>query len=383
MATPNPTLEPLAGCQLRAVVFSDAARNRNGVGSYYEDLSEHLGEQLETLQLFAPDRWHTGEFTSLSLPLPGDATQRICLPKLRAINARVASIAPHLVVVATPGPFGLLGAAIARRRRLPLVVGFHTRYEALVNIYWSWLSRRLSASYLETLNTILFRAADVVLVNSAEMAEVAGRLGATAVQMVGTPIPRPFLDRPVRERQGLERVLYAGRLAPEKNLQTVLDAAAALPQVRFEIGGDGPLRELVEARAHELDNLTVLGWLSRDQVADALDRADMLVLPSKVESFGTIALEAMARGALVLVSSSCGIVRWPSLAKAVFTIQDNETVADAISRITQVDPRLRAEKCRLGSIAARELNESTISGWLDVCTGVCHPEPFEASAAAW
>jgi glycosyltransferase involved in cell wall biosynthesis len=222
-----------------------------------------------------------------------------------------------------------------------------------------------------------------VLVNSAEMAEVAGRLGATAVQMVGTPIPRPFLDRPVRERQGLERVLYAGRLAPEKNLQTVLDAAAALPQVRFEIGGDGPLRELVEARAHELDNLTVLGWLSRDQVADALDRADMLVLPSKVESFGTIALEAMARGALVLVSSSCGIVRWPSLAKAVFTIQDNETVADAISRITQVDPRLRAEKCRLGSIAARELNESTISGWLDVCTGVCHPEPFEASAAAW
>ncbi len=383
MATPNPVVEPLSGRQLRAAVFSDAARNRNGVGSYYEDLSEHLGDLLGTLQLLAPDHSHQGELVGISWPLPGDATQRICLPRVRAISARIGAIAPHLIVVATPGPFGLLGAAIARRRRLPLIVGFHTRYEALVDIYWSWLSRRVSAHYLETINTLLFRAADVVLVNSTEMAEVAGTLGARTVQMVGTPIPRAFIERAARPRSEIRRVLYAGRLAPEKNIHAVLDAAAALPDLEFEIGGDGPLRELVEARARDLDNLTVLGWLSRDQVADALDRADMLVLPSKVESFGTIALEAMARGALVLVSSSCGIVRWPSLAKAVFTIQDNETVAGAISRIAQVDPRLRSEKCRQGRIAAKELNDSTISGWLEVCTGVCHPEPFVASAAAW
>ena len=212
---------------------------------------------------------------------------------------------------------------------------------------------------------------------------MARELGAHTVQMVGTPIPRPFIDRPVRERRELRRVLYAGRLAPEKNITTVLDAAAALPEVQFEIGGDGPLRDQVEARARQLDNLSVLGWLSREQVLEALDRADMLVLPSKVESFGTIALEAMARGALVLVSSSCGIVRWPSLARAVFTIQENETVAGAITRISQVDPRLRREKCRIGCVAARELNASTIAGWLEVCTGVCRPGTFQASAAAW
>jgi glycosyltransferase involved in cell wall biosynthesis len=97
-----------------------------------------------------------------------------------------------------------------------------------------------------------------------------------------------------------------------------------------------------------------------------LDSIDVLILPSYVESFGTIALEAMARERMVLVSHGCGILEWPELSRGLFVIREDETVTQAIARIADLDHSVRKKKAQRGRIAAKQLNDWTIKTWLEL-----------------
>lgn len=352
---------------LRVVIFSDAAPERNGVGAYYHDLIAHLEDQIEHGELICPDSSTHGWRGRLRFPLPGDATQEIALPPVSRIVRHVIQFKPHAIVIATPGPYGLLGLGLGKHLGTRILIGFHTRYERLTGLYWNRLFNAASRSYFGACNRLLFRHGAVVLANSEDMAEVARREGAREVEIVGTPLSREFLKTPPAVLGGeLTRVLFAGRLAAEKNVQAVLEAAKLLPSLEFCIAGHGPLHGVIVDHARTLPNLRYLGWLSRAGLRTALDSADLLVLPSHEEAFGTIALEGLARGRNVLVSVGCGILGWPSLERGLFRIREGEHLASAIQRLVSLDYGLRNEKARLGRQAAVQLNGRTLQRWVDI-----------------
>jgi hypothetical protein len=97
-----------------------------------------------------------------------------------------------------------------------------------------------------------------------------------------------------------------------------------------------------------------------------IDSTDALVLPSTVESFGTIALEAMARGRIVAVSSECGILSWDTLERGLFQIQSNETLAQTLDRVRSLDHALLQRKADIAREGARELNDRNLRHWLRV-----------------
>jgi glycosyltransferase involved in cell wall biosynthesis len=142
-----------------------------------------------------------------------------------------------------------------------------------------------------------------------------------------------------------------------------------LPQLHFIIAGDGPMRASITAQADGLPNVELTGWIPRAALLQLLDTIDLLVLPSHVESFGTVALEALARGRSVLASSTCGIMEWPKLAGTVFRIAAGEPLAQAIRRVAAVDSVGRRHMGSLGIQAAREMNRSAIQDWLSVLAG--------------
>jgi glycosyltransferase involved in cell wall biosynthesis len=99
-----------------------------------------------------------------------------------------------------------------------------------------------------------------------------------------------------------------GRLAPEKNLDVLIDAwslahATLGAQARFVIAGEGPLEARLEAC---LPWVTRLGFLDRDDLADLYAAADVCVLPSATETCGLVALEAMATGLAVIAADAGG-----------------------------------------------------------------------------
>ncbi|MDH3588467.1 MAG: glycosyltransferase [Gammaproteobacteria bacterium] len=355
--------------ELRAAFFSDAAPDRNGVGTYYRDLCEHLQARVERAELFCPEQSDDGWRDPICFPLPGDATQKICIPNPRQLRRRFGALQPQAVVVATPAPYGLIGLRLARKHGARVISGFHTHFEKLTSLYWKDKPRtgRLFHWYLENCHRLLFRYSDTVLANSEEMIEIANSIGARNTELMGTTIARPFIDTPVTAlRDNIGVVTFAGRLAAEKNLESVIAAAQALPDIQFRIVGTGPQLDLVEEAAARITNLEYAGWVARAQMPEIIDATDMLVLPSRVESFGTIALEAMTRSRTVLVSRECGITQWQDLSPGLFRIAEGEDLAAAIKRVAGLDPALRTLKARRGREAACNLNEWTVNHWLDV-----------------
>ena len=353
--------------QLRIVFLSDALEERNGVGTYYRDLVQHLQDHLQAVYLFCPGNIATARYEYCSLPMPGDRTQSLRLPSARRLSRAIREADPHVIVAGTPGPYGFLGCLMAKRMNIPLCSGHHTRFDKLVELYWDGFLGRMAGSCLAWINGILFKASSIVAVNSEIMEQQAREVGAKEVWMMGTPIGKRFLSTTAAPASAsIGSVLFAGRLAPEKNVEAVLEAAERLSDVRFTIAGDGPQAALVKQKTEELPNLEYLGWISREEVVSLMDRNDMLVLPSKVESFGTIALEAMARRKLVLVSPHCGILDWESLTGGIFAMSAEETLADAIGRIRNLDRQARIEKAEAAYRAVESLNANTIERWLEI-----------------
>lgn len=110
---------------------------------------------------------------------------------------------------------------------------------------------------------------------------------------VRTPIAR-------RDNQ----IAYIGRLSEGKGIPSFLGAIEILSDSRhdmsFFIGGDGPLRKMVEEYR---DKSTYIGWIPHNDLPEYLNKIKLLVLPSYTEALPNIVLEAMACGTLVLTTT--------------------------------------------------------------------------------
>src|SRR5262249_59953116 len=114
-----------------------------------------------------------------------------------------------------------------------------------------------------------------------------------AARRVRPAVARPTLLPPAEALDPLR----LPRLHEKKGLDVLLDALVELPQCMAWIAGDGPLEADLKARAARLgvkDRVRFLGW--RMDRGALLAAADICVLPSRWEPFGTVMLEAWAAG---------------------------------------------------------------------------------------
>lgn len=103
-------------------------------------------------------------------------------------------------------------------------------------------------------------------------------------------------------------VLFVGRLTPEKGIETLLAAAAALPEVKFHVCGTGSLADIVGRRANNRANLTYHGFVSADELWSLRRGATLGVVPSAwAEPFGLVIAESYGAGLPVVGSAVGGI----------------------------------------------------------------------------
>ena len=110
------------------------------------------------------------------------------------------------------------------------------------------------------------------------------------------------------------RLLFVGRLVSEKGLDALMGALPPLftrvPDARLVIAGDGALRPHLEARAAELalaPYVTFVGAVSPETVRPMMAAASIVIVPSRVEGFGLVALEAAMMGRPVVATRVGGL----------------------------------------------------------------------------
>ncbi len=143
--------------------------------------------------------------------------------------------------------------------------------------------------------------------------------------------------------------MYVGRLAPEKGVDVLLDAwptvRRRVASAQLIIAGDGPCALSLQERASEAT--CFVG--RRDEVAEWIAAADLVVLPSRYEAGPIVVLEAMARGRSV-VATDVGAVRdmLGCEAGAIVPPGDPKRLAAAIG-----DRLLHPDRCRREGAAGR------------------------------
>ncbi len=140
-------------------------------------------------------------------------------------------------------------------------------------------------------------------------------------------------------------LLALARLHEKKGLDTLLRALALMPDAFLWIAGDGPLREKLEQLAEELgvaSRVRFLGW--RTDRAALLRAADLCVLPSRYEPFGTVMVEAWATSIPLVAAASAGPRAYVRDGEngLLVPIDDAKALATAIARcIADADLRRR------------------------------------------
>lgn len=350
---------------LRVAFFSDSLPERNGTGAYYHDLIGQLTPRIGSATIFQP-KPRKGR-PILSLPMPGDPSQRLVAPNLWRISKGYRRLRPHIVISITPGPFGLLGLYHAKRHKACFISAFHTDFEKLAKLYWHPLNRTIANGFLRNANRLLCQRSHTVLINNSELRQDVMALGAPSVGVMGTPVQPSFLAQPIEALPlQIKQICFAGRLAAEKNVDQIIIAARHFPKINFVIGGDGPLRKKLENEAAGVSNIRFTGWLSRNALSELLNESSLLLLPSKLETFGSVALEAMARGRPALVSANAGIHDWPLLKEGLFKLEPDESLTEALSRIIKLSAEVWQTKAYAARRAAEQLNEETIRQWVEV-----------------
>lgn len=120
-----------------------------------------------------------------------------------------------------------------------------------------------------------------------------------------SPDPRGGEDGPPRpHHNGRCRVLWLGRIAPVKRLELLLEVAAALPEVTFDVAGpsdaDPGYLSQVLSRSRALPNVTLHGRVGRDRLPELFERATFLCCTSLYEGFPSVFLEAWSYGLPVI-----------------------------------------------------------------------------------
>ncbi len=226
---------------------------------------------------------------------------------------------------------GVVALELRRRWGAPVVHMFHT-LGALKNAVARGPSEREPNERLRAEEAIAREADRIVVANAVERADLAWHCRADVARVrvipcgVDLDLFKPGDPRLARERLGLraERVLlFVGRLAPIKGLETLLRALALAKlnglggtNVRLVVvGGDkeeGWNGETARLRrmAHDLG---VGAWVDfrgpqpQDVLPDYYAAADLCLMPALYESFGMVALEAMACGVPVIGSRVGGL----------------------------------------------------------------------------
>jgi glycosyltransferase involved in cell wall biosynthesis len=284
-------------------------------------------------------------YPSLPLPLPGDIAA--ALP----VSPFVDQLLPilKLDVIHTHHPV-LLGQTAARKAAefdLPLIFTFHTQYweythyvpfpqEAIQDFLKNAVHRWLK-DFMQKCQHIIIPSESIkeILVRDYGLEE------RYTVIPTGTDLePYACADHDaLRKERGWQNetvLISVGRLAPEKNWDTLLRAFARLspqrPDLRLVLIGDGPAKAALETLSVELgiaEHITFTGSLAFEDVPCHLKAADVFVFASVTETQGLVTIEAMAAGLPIVAVDGSGTRDIVEHGKQGFLVEND---ADALAK---------------------------------------------------
>jgi glycosyltransferase involved in cell wall biosynthesis len=297
---------------VRIALFSETfLPQRNGVALLLDRLIRHLIAQGHEVLVAAPTSWRPrGEVPAMAgarvvrvagVPLPRYPDLTLALPLAPRVVREVAAFRPDVIHLVTEYSLGVTGLQTAVALGVPVIASFHTNIPRYLPYYGFGWAGDLCWRYLRWFHN---QATATFCPSETNRRELVGHgfrnvrvwpRGVDTARFAPDPAARPAAG-PAPE---VLRLLYVGRLTPEKDLPVLFGAydrlrARAEHPIHLTLVGDGAYSDAMRARAPR--DVTFAGYLEGRALSAAYAAADVFVFPSRSETLGNVVLEALASG---------------------------------------------------------------------------------------
>ncbi|MBD3402387.1 glycosyltransferase [candidate division GN15 bacterium] len=245
------------------------------------------------------------------IPFPLD-TERLIDPLLlveaSSTNRYVRNQHYDLVQSSTPDPTGFVALHYARRHAVPFVGVYHTALDDYAAIRIGRVAGRAlgfaAAQFMRAWVGWYYRQAHLVLAPSDHVRRELKQDLTGPVEILSRGVDTDTFHPRFRNRtDNRVRVLFVGRVAPEKNLALLERLFADRTDVDLTIVGAGPYLDEIK---RNLPHATCTGKLNGRVLAEAYASADIFAFPSRTDTLGNVVLEAMASGLPTVVTNDMG-----------------------------------------------------------------------------
>ncbi|MFN3813628.1 MAG: glycosyltransferase [Aquificaceae bacterium] len=239
-----------------------------------------------------------------------------------------------------------------RSQRYKLIVFYHADVRTDASLLP--IPEKLKEKLINFTLTKKLSFADFIITPSTRQEEFLKQNGFEKVQTVNLGVDTHVFNTSTRDHRlsrmlGIMdhtfKVIYAGRLSPEKGIDILLDVIDIMDPSLFYflIAGDGPLKGKVERFAQRRPNVSYLGYIqNEEELSRIYASCDIYISASTSETYGLSFLEAQACGCL-LVAPDLGLETQPFKDFLVKT-PDTESFYDALIRAANAQSFLMREK---------------------------------------
>ncbi len=269
-----------------------------------------------------------------------------------------------VLVVGYPGHLDLPAARRAARGRPVVLNPLVSLADTLVSDRARFREGSLAARVLRAIDRAAFRAADLVVADTEQHAQLFRALGARRVEtcFVGA---EERIFRPGWEARAAFSALFFGKLIPLHGLETIVAAAELAPDVPFRIVGSGQLEHQVRDVPLNVERIP---WVDYEQLPSELHSCGCAlgifgtaakarrVIPNKV-------FQALACGAPVVTADTPAARELLTDGESALLVRpgDAEALADAVERLAE-DPALARSVASGGRAAYERLASEEILG---------------------
>ena len=332
----------------------------NGVVSTLSQTAAWLARFGHEVRMLTPR-----DFRSIGCPTYPEI--RLSLFPHKKVAQAIRCFAPQALHIATEGPLGVSARRNCLKFGLRFTTSYHTRFPQYLRARFP-IPLKVSYAALRRFH----RAATRCMVSTASMhADLAAhgfenlaRWQRGVDTVIFKPAGKDFLalPRPI--------AAYVGRVAIEKNIGAFLSMPWAGSKI---VIGDGPERVRLQ---RDYPQATFTGYKFGEELSCHLAAADVMVFPSRTDTFGLVNLEAMACGVPVAAYPVTGPI--DVIEDGVTGALDTDLAAAAV-RALSIDPQAcRARAIRSGwDVASREFENNLVA-----CSDAATPEAVTHDAAA-
>ena len=311
-----------------AIFTNNYLPNPYGVTTSIESFRQEFERAGHTVYIFAPQfenykdknrkvfRYPSFDINyKISFPLP--------IPFSFELEKKIKKLKIDIIHAQHPNLLGSMAMHWAKKKKIPIVFTWHTIYDKYTH-YTPLLPQKFSAHWIIKNSVRYANRVDKVIVPTDSVKKIIQAWGVKNknIRTIPTGVDEDnFKDangKRIREELGIEDdkkiILSISRLTEEKNVIFLVDEVIKSlknnPKTVFILGGDGYLKEkLIQAvnRADVGEQVFFVGLISRNEIKDYMDLADIFVYASQSETQGTIITEAMYMGLPIVAIDSLGV----------------------------------------------------------------------------